>query len=116
MVMNRSGRFIDPSLDTVDAALASIAASAPADLRLDPINAPGKDSYPITTATYMCVYRNQTDHAKAVALVRLLWWSTHDAQSANEPLHYGRLPSSITARSEQLIKSITCNGSPVPLQ
>ena len=113
MIKNRDGRFVLPTLDSVAAALASIAASAPKDLRLNAINASGSGSYPISTATYILVYRDQTDPAKAQALVRMLWWSTHDAQAASEPLHYGRLPSVITSRTEGLIKSITANGKPV---
>lgn len=111
MVKNRAGKFIDPTLETVTAAAASI--DAPADLRFALVNAPGERAYPICTATWLIVYKNQTDSAKALALTRLLWWATHEAQTINNTLNYAPVPKEITVRSEQLIKSIVVDGRPV---
>jgi phosphate transport system substrate-binding protein len=112
MVKNKAGTFVDPSLDSVTAAAAASAQSIPADLRFSIVDAPGDRSYPISTATWLLAYTTQTDQAKAVALVRMLWWATHDGQRFNTDLAYATVPPEITARSEQFIRQITVNGKP----
>jgi hypothetical protein len=53
-----------------------------------------------------------TDQSKALALTRLLWWATHDGQKFNNDLAYATVPTAITARSEELIRQISVNGTP----
>jgi phosphate transport system substrate-binding protein len=113
MVKNRAGAFIDPSLDSVTAAAAASADAIPADLRFSIVDAPGEASYPISTATWLLAYKNETDQAKALALTRLLWWATHDAQRFNKDLAYATVPDAITARSEQFIRQISVEGKAV---
>lgn len=112
-VMNSAGHFINPSLQSVTAAAASAATSVPADLRFSIVNAPGPDAYPISTATWLLAYRDMTDRAKGLALTRMLWWATHDAQRFNNDLTYATVPPEITQRSEAFIKQIAVNGQPI---
>src|SRR5262245_16492522 len=65
-VKNADGQFVDPTLDAASAALAG--ATVNDDLTYDPINAPGADSYPITSPTWIILYKNQTDAAIGNAL------------------------------------------------
>jgi phosphate transport system substrate-binding protein len=112
MVKNKTGKFIEPSLDSMTAAAAASASSIPADLRFSIVDAPGDASYPISTATWLLLYKNIPDQPKAVALTRLAWWATHDAQKFNKDLAYATVPEALTAKSEQFIKQITTNGKP----
>lgn len=112
LVKNQAGQFIDGSLDSVTAAAAASAQNIPPDLRFSIVNAPGATSYPISTATWLLVYKNETDQAKAVALTRMLWWATHDGQQLNKDLSYATVPDAITRVSETFIKQITVNGAP----
>jgi phosphate transport system substrate-binding protein len=111
-VMNSAGNFITASLDSVTAAAASAASSVPADLRFSIINAPGDNAYPISTATWLLTYRDMTDRPKAIALTRMLWWATHDAQRYNNALTYATVPPEITQRSEAFIRQINVGGQP----
>jgi phosphate transport system substrate-binding protein len=113
MVKNKTGKFIDPSLDSVTAAAAASAQSIPPDLRFSIVDAPGDASYPISTATWLLAYKNETDQAKAIALTRMLWWATHEGQRFNNDLAYATVPDAITARSEQFIRQIAVEGKPV---
>ncbi len=113
MVRNSAGQFVAPSLESVAAAATSVATTIPPDLRFSIVDAPGPASYPISTATWLLVYRNQTDRAKALALTRMLWWATHDAQVFNHDLAYATVPDTITGVSESFIKQIAVNGVPV---
>ncbi len=112
MVKNKAGKFIDPSLDSVTAAAAASAQAIPPDLRFSIVDAPGDTSYPISTATWLLAYKNETDQAKAIALTRMLWWATHEGQRFNKDLAYATVPDAITARSEQFIRQITVEGKP----
>lgn len=104
-VKNKAGNFVEPTLQSVSAA--AEAAPSSTDLRLNVINAPGRDTYPIVTGTYILVHKNMKDAEKALATARLLWWITHEGQAANESLLYARVPAAITAKTEPVIKSIS---------
>jgi phosphate transport system substrate-binding protein len=113
MVKNKAGKFIDPSLESVTAAASASAQSIPADLRFSIVDAPGDTSYPICTATWLLVYKNESDQAKALALTRMLWWATHDGQRFNKDLSYATVPDAITRVSEAFIRQISVEGKPV---
>ncbi|MGI9149663.1 MAG: phosphate ABC transporter substrate-binding protein PstS [Chloroflexota bacterium] len=113
MVKNKAGKFVDPSLDSVTAAAAASAQTIPPDLRFSIVDAPGDGSYPISTATWLLAYRNESDQPKALALTRMLWWATHEGQRFNKDLAYAMGPDAITSRSEQFIRQITVEGKPV---
>ena len=113
MVQNAAGTWVQPSLATVTAAAASAAPSIPDDLRFSIVNAPGDNAYPISTATWLLVYREIPDHAKGLAITRMLWWATHDGQTMNNDLQYATVPAELTSRSEAFIQHITSGGTPV---
>jgi len=110
-VKNASGNFITPSIDTVTAAAAASAANMPDDLRVSITNAAGPDAYPISSYTYVLVYKNQKDAAKGKALVNFLWWGIHDGESFAKDLQYAPLPADIVKRAEAKINSVTANGA-----
>ena len=110
-VKNASGVFITPSIDTVTAAAAASAANMPDDLRVSITNAAGPDAYPISSYTYVLLYKNQKDAAKGKALVNFLWWGIHDGESFAKDLQYAPLPADIVKRAEAKINSVTANGS-----
>jgi phosphate transport system substrate-binding protein len=112
-VKNKDGQWVEPSLDSVTAAASASLQTIPEDLRFSIVNAPGAMSYPISTATWLLAYKNQTDQAKTLAMVRLLWWATHDAQKYNNDLQYAVVPDALTAKSEQFIRQINVGGKPV---
>lgn len=113
LVKNHDGNFVEPSIDSVTAAAASFAASTPEDLRVSITNAPGAQVYPISSYTYILVYKEQKDAAKGKALVDFLWWGIHDGQSFAKDLHYAPLPADIAKRAEAKVKSITSGGAPL---
>src|ERR1043166_6865207 len=110
-VKNSSGSYITPSIDTVVAAAAASAANTPDDLRVSITNATGPQAYPISSYTYILVYKNQKDAGKGKALVDFLWWGVHDGESFAKALQYAPLPDDIVKRTEAKINSITANGA-----
>jgi phosphate transport system substrate-binding protein len=112
-IKNASGSFIEPSIDAVIAAAAASAQNTPDDLRVSITNAAGADAYPISSYTYILVYKNQKDAAKGKALVDFLWWGIHDGENFAKELRYAPLPADIVKRAELKINSITSGGAPL---
>jgi phosphate transport system substrate-binding protein len=110
-VKNSSGNYITPSIDAVTAAASGSAANTPEDLRVSITNASGPQAYPISSYTYILVYKNQKDAGKGKALVDFLWWGIHDGEGFAKDLQYAPLPDDIVKRAEAKINSITANGA-----
>ena len=110
-IKNASGSFVEPSIDAVSAAAAASAANMPEDLRLSITNASGAQAYPISSYTYILVYKEQKDAAKGKALVDFLWWGIHDGENFAKELQYAPLPADIVKRAEAKISSITAGGT-----
>jgi len=112
-VQNREGSFVTPSIAATSAAAAGVA--LPDDYRVSLVNAPGRDSWPIASFTYLLVHRDAKDQAKGDALVKFLWWAVHDGQALAAPLDYAPLPKAAVTRLEATIKSLKVQGKPVSL-
>ena len=110
-IKNASGNFIEPSIDAVTAAAAASAASMPDDLRVSITNAAGPQAYPISSYTYILVYKNQKDAAKGKALVDFLWWGIHDGETFGKELQYAPLPADVVKKAETKINAVTSNGT-----
>ena len=110
-VKNASGSFIDPSIDAVTAAASASAANMPDDLRVSITNAAGPQAYPISSYTYILVYKNQKDAGKGKALVDFLWWGIHDGENYAKDLQYAPLPADIVKRAETKINSVMAGGT-----
>jgi len=113
LVKNANGAFVDATIDSVTAAAAASAGNTPDDLRVSITNAPGAAVYPISSYTYILVYKNQKDAAKGKALIDFLWWGIHDGQSFAKPLEYATLPADIVKRAEAKLNSVTAGGAPL---
>lgn len=112
-VRNAAGGFVRPTLESITAALGSVAGQMPGDLRVSITNAPGPSAYPISSFTYLLVYKEQQDQAKGKALVDFLWWAIHDGEQMARDLLYAPLPQEVVKKAEQKIDSITYKGKPL---
>ena len=71
-VKNSSGKFLKASTDGVTAAAAAASKTMPADFRVSITNAPGAESYPISSFTWLLIPQHATDPNKAKALAGFL--------------------------------------------
>ncbi len=109
-VRNPSGKFIEP---TIASTTAAAAANMPADFRVSLTNAPGEAAYPIASFTWLLVYKDQPDEAKGKALVKFLWWATHEGQRYPSDLLYAPLPALVVKQIEAKIHQINYQGKPL---
>jgi phosphate transport system substrate-binding protein len=113
LVKNKAGNFVEPSIDAVTTAAAGAVAATPDDLRVSITDAPGPTAYPISSYTYILVYKEQQDAVKGKVLVDFLWWGIHDGEKFAKDLLYAPLPDEIIKRAEAKINSITAGGKPL---
>jgi phosphate transport system substrate-binding protein len=112
-VQNPAGKFVEPTIASTTAAAAGAAANIPADFRVSLTNAPGEAAYPIASFTWLLVYKDQPDEAKGKALVRFLWWATHEGQRYPSDLLYAPLPAPVVKQIEAKIHQINHKGRPL---
>jgi len=108
-IRNRDGKWIEASVKTVNAAAAAV--NMPADFRVSITDAPGPDSYPISSFTYLLVYQRQSDAAKGKAIVGFLNWMLHEGQQYAPPLAYAPLPAGVVSAEEAQVKAVAIPGS-----
>lgn len=112
-VKNASGQFAHPTLDSITAAAAGASEQMPEDLRVSITNASGAGAYPISSYTYLLVYKDQPDQAKGKALVNFLWWAIHDGEQMAKDMHYAPLPADVVKKAEAKINSIAFQNKPL---
>ena len=108
---NRSGRFVAPTLAAVSAAAA---VELPEDTRVSITDTAAADGYPVSSFTWIILYREQAydgrSRARAAELQQWLWWMSHDGQAFSGPLGYGSLPTTAVHRVEVILRSMTHGG------
>ena len=110
-VRNAAGRFVTPTIASVTAAAAGVKLPKNTDYRVSIVNAPGKDSYPISSMTWLLVYQNQLDRVKGQKLVDFLRWAYTKGEKAAESLDYAPLPQAMRAQLERRLASINIGGA-----
>jgi len=106
LVQNMSGRFLKASLAGVTAAAAGAANAMPKDFRVSITNAPGPDSYPISSFTWLLVYQNQKDKTKGKILTDFVHWMLRDGQKYCEDLAYAPLPAQVVTLEEAALARV----------
>ena len=107
-IQNSSGKFVLPTIESVTAAAAAVAAALPdsTDYRISIIDAPGSDAYPISSLTWALIYQNQTDKAKGKELVDFLKFGLTEGQKSATELDYAPLPASMIAQLQKRLDTI----------
>jgi phosphate transport system substrate-binding protein len=113
-VKNAAGNFVEPSLQTTSNAAAGAKWPKTTDFRVSITDAPGKDSYPIASFTWLIVRPDMTDATKAKALKAFLeWMITPEAQQMAEKLEYAPLPPPVVALIKARLATLTVNVKPI---
>ncbi len=106
LVRNASGKFVKASTDGVTAAAAAAAKAIPNDYRVSITNAPGADSYPISSFTWLLIPVQSKDAAKGKALQDFLTWMLDKGESEAAGLSYAPLPKQVQDKVRLTIKQI----------
>ncbi len=113
-IQNQAGKFVEPTLASTTAASDALASQMPADMGQLLVNAPGDASYPIAGYTFLLVYADSTDCAKAQKLAQYIGWTLGAAADKDATdLLYAPLGSAVKADIVTRLGKLTCNGQPV---
>ncbi len=114
LIRNRDGYFVEGNLTTISAAAAGAAKSLPLPWEswsnVTIVNAPGKLAYPISSFTYILVYKEQSDYNKYLALKKWLTWILTKGQDYAPNLLYPKLPPEVVELGLLAINSLTYIG------
>jgi len=108
LIQNKSGNFIKPSADGV-----SLAANMelPDDTRLSLTNTAADLGYPISSFTWLVLYKNMSfEDNKAKAILDLVSWMIHDGGKYAAELHYAPLPDAAIKKADVILSSLKNNG------
>ena len=105
-VQNHAGKFIKANLESVTAAAAGVAKAMPDDFRVSITDAPGEDSYPISSFTWLLVPAECDDKSKLKTMKDFLHWMSTDGQDLTEELQYAPLPKEVLAKEQSAFSKL----------
>lgn len=105
-LQNKAGRYVDPTLQNGQAALAANVGQIPANLRVFLPDPDGDDSYPIVTFTWLLLHDRYPDPQKSAALKGFVNWSLTDGQSYSDSLGYIPLPANVAALARAAVDRV----------
>jgi phosphate transport system substrate-binding protein len=115
LVRNRDGAFVAPNIETFKAAAAGAQWDKAPGLYLILTDQPGKQSWPISGATFILVYKVQDKPERAKEVLKFFDWAYAEGDRLAIELDYVPLPDSLVKLIESTWKSDIkdARGSPV---
>ena len=121
-IQNKEGAFVEATLASTMAAVQTYVSLLPKGdgvwTNVSLVNAPGADSYPIASFSYLLLYKELStdpnlDQAKAKAVVDFISWAITDGQKTAQGLNYVPLPDGVVKLDQDTLKSLTFKGQPI---
>jgi phosphate transport system substrate-binding protein len=98
LVKNKDGKFIRASVDSVTAAATGAAKNMPNDFRVSITDAPGAESYPISSFTWLLIPMKSADAKKGEVLRDFMRWMLTTGEAEAPSLDYSPLPKSVAVK------------------
>jgi phosphate transport system substrate-binding protein len=105
-VQNAAGEFLKASVQSVTVAAAESATAIPDDFRVSITNAPGKGVYPISSFTWLLLYKDAAEPARAKAMVDFVNWAITDGQVHASEMGYAPLPPALVERERSALQTV----------
>ena len=99
-LQNGAGNFVSPTSETFQAAAANADWKSAPGFYLVLTDQPGKESWPITGATFILFHKEQADAAKAKAVLKFFAWSYANGGKQAEALDYVPMPKNVVSLVE----------------
>ena len=114
-IKNQRGEIVEPTAASISAAASG---EIPADTRCSITNSDAAGAYPISTFTWMIIYKEQNysnrSKEQAVATLDLLQYILSDeAQKITSEVHYAPLPAKAKELSLKNLKTVTFDGTAI---
>jgi phosphate transport system substrate-binding protein len=106
LVLNPAGRYIKASPETLAAACQAVEAPHWDKFSASLTNAPGADSFPVTSFTWLYLRTSVSDGRRATALADLLNWMYTDGQELAAQEGYSELPAPLLAKVKAKVSAL----------
>ena len=114
LLLNKDGQFVAPESRTFQSAAANADWTKAQDFNLLLTNQPGKDSWPITGATFILMHKQQSKPEVAREALNFFDWAYRNGGQMAEELDYVPMPESVIKMVEQSWQQIKGpDGKPV---
>jgi phosphate transport system substrate-binding protein len=96
-LQNKDGKFVRPDDKTFAAAAAGIDWFSVPGMGVSMVNAAGADSWPVSTASFILMYKNPDDKAQSAEVLKFFDWAFKSGKTMALELDYVPLPDKLTA-------------------
>ncbi|MGB8647713.1 MAG: phosphate ABC transporter substrate-binding protein PstS, partial [Anaerolineae bacterium] len=112
-VQNKADLYVIPTTFSVQAAMEDFGLNPNDRGGVSLVDSASKGAWPISTYTYLLVYSDQQDCAKAQKLVAFVKWALGDGSQTANDLKYIPLSSAVRDSALTRLARMTCNGKPL---
>ena len=105
-IRNAAGEFIRPTAASISQAASTLETKMTADFRISLVNAPGKESYPISSFTWLYVPAHASDADRGRAIKDYLKWVYTSGQKIAQEQGYAPLPDNVLAKVTSKVAAI----------
>jgi phosphate transport system substrate-binding protein len=96
-LQNKDGQFVMPDDETFAAAAAGADWFSVPGMGLSIVNQPGAKAYPVTTASFILMYKNPANKAESAEVLKFFDWAFKNGKQMALDLDYVPLPDKLTA-------------------
>jgi phosphate transport system substrate-binding protein len=97
LLQNRAGNFVAPDDATFAAAAAGADWFSVPGMGLSIVNQPGKDTWPVTTASFIIMYKEPADKKASQEVIKFFDWAFKNGAKLSAELDYVHLPDKLQA-------------------
>lgn len=113
-LQNKDGSFVEPTIESFQAAAANADWNNAPGFFMVLTDQPGKDTWPITGASFILVHKEQPNKTKAKEMLKFFDFCFNKGAEQAKELHYVPMPEAVTTLVETLWKDhIRASGAPV---
>lgn len=95
-LQNADGVYVQPDDKTFAAAAAGVDWFSVPGMGVSMVNAKGKDSWPISTASFILMYKEPADKAQSAEVLKFFDWAFKNGKTAAIDLDYVPMPDAVT--------------------
>jgi phosphate transport system substrate-binding protein len=104
-LQNKDGNYVMPDDETFAAAAAGADWFSVPGMGLSIVNQPGAKAYPVTTASFILMYKEPANKAESVEVLKFFDWAFKNGKGMATDLDYVPLPDALTAQIRQRVFS-----------
>jgi phosphate transport system substrate-binding protein len=104
-LQNKDGNFVMPGDDTFSAAAAGADWFSVPGMGLSIVNQPGASAYPVTTASFILMYKEPADKAQSAEVIKFFDWAFKNGKQMALELDYVPLPDVLTKQIRERVFS-----------